>query len=532
MKFLKIGLTVVLVSFLSACQQISFIDPNNPEEHLKQIEESQEEMGSEIRDYLGVSYSQSMTTLNPNRAMSEQDFHNLQLIGEGLYRKQADGSIKKGVLDSVKKDQQTYLFKISDQAVWADQKAVRAEDFVLSWQQLVDPSQQNFFGHILNGKIKNAREIQNGELPASELAVEAVDDKVLKVTLADDLSLDQIEELFSLPSLFPLPSHHIEEIESYGEKSSDVLSNGPYSISNWQEGWEVWHLKKNYEYWNEEAYPTAHLVGYSFNQNDLAMANLKNQLVDIADHEASNEGEISKSYYLLANQYSQVLDLETPLADDRLRQAIFSAIQPALISQALPVENQAVESAGQSFSREELNQILQTYLEEQDMQAMELEIVIDLHENSKRIAESIQEQLHQQFDGLSINIRPLQAHDLKERLLDQNFSLAILSRSTENDSIQSQFLSAFQSESPSNFLAYNNPAFDQIIQSPSAEKQQAKELLIEDHVILPLLTIHRTYAFGPAVENPENFSSSIFYDFQGLIFQSGEWTRPTTEEED
>src|SRR5258708_34773997 len=62
----------------------------------------------------------------------------------------------------VSADGLTYTFHLRDWK-WSDGKGVvTAQDFVYSYERLVDPAQASAYGGYLNGIVQNAQEIQDG----------------------------------------------------------------------------------------------------------------------------------------------------------------------------------------------------------------------------------------------------------------------------------------------------------------------------------------------------------------------------------
>jgi len=75
----------------------------------------------------------------------------------------------------------TWTFTLR-QALWSDGKPVTAQDFVFSWQRLLDPRTAAPYGYFLY-IVKNAEPINAGKLPAAELGARALDDHTLEVRL-------------------------------------------------------------------------------------------------------------------------------------------------------------------------------------------------------------------------------------------------------------------------------------------------------------------------------------------------------------
>ena len=130
----------------------------------------------------------------------------------------------------VSDDGLVYTFKIRDDAKWSDGEPVKAQDWVYSWQRLVDPNTASDYGYFLDGIVVNAAEIQAGEKDPSELAIKAVDDSTLEITLCQDTPY--FLELCAFASLMPLR----EDVVSAGDDwttPEKIVCNGPYKLSEW-----------------------------------------------------------------------------------------------------------------------------------------------------------------------------------------------------------------------------------------------------------------------------------------------------------
>ena len=122
-----------------------------------------------------------------------------------------------------------YTFTLRDDIYWSDGEPVTANDFVYSWQRLVDPATEAGYGYFLDGIVLNASEIQEGEKDKSELGVRAVGDKTFEVTL--EAPCAYFLEMCASAQLVPLRRDVVE-----GEDWTDpanIVVNGAYRITEW-----------------------------------------------------------------------------------------------------------------------------------------------------------------------------------------------------------------------------------------------------------------------------------------------------------
>jgi oligopeptide transport system substrate-binding protein len=131
----------------------------------------------------------------------------------------------------VSEDGLVYTFKIRDDAVWSDGEPVKAQDWVYSWQRLVNPDTASEYGYFLDGIVVNAEEIfEEGSKDPSELGIKALDDKTLEITLCQDTPY--FLEMCAFASLMPLREDIVEGNDEWTTPES-MVCNGPYKLSEW-----------------------------------------------------------------------------------------------------------------------------------------------------------------------------------------------------------------------------------------------------------------------------------------------------------
>ena len=130
----------------------------------------------------------------------------------------------------VSEDGLVYTFKIRSDAKWSDGEPVKAQDWVYSWQRIVNPDTASDYGYFLDGVVVNAAEIQAGEKEPSELGIKALDDSTLEITLCQDTPY--FPEMCAFASLMPLREDVVEGNDNWTDPENIVV-NGPYIISEW-----------------------------------------------------------------------------------------------------------------------------------------------------------------------------------------------------------------------------------------------------------------------------------------------------------
>ena len=124
-------------------------------------------------------------TLDPAKAVGLPEIQVIRDLFEGLVNQNEKGEVIPGVAKSWQSsDNRIWTFTLRDDARWSDGTPVTAQDFVYSWQRLVNPQTTSpFAGFAALAGISNAKAITDGKMAVDKLGVSAVDAKTLRVQL-------------------------------------------------------------------------------------------------------------------------------------------------------------------------------------------------------------------------------------------------------------------------------------------------------------------------------------------------------------
>ena len=122
-----------------------------------------------------------------------------------------------------------------------------AADFEYSYQRLADPKSGASVQSV--DVFKNAAAVRKGEKEVSELGVKALDDKTLEVTL--EYPAPYLPKLLSGSRYMPVSKAvHSAKADKYGTSADNVVTNGPFTIQDWNGTNLEWKLVKNDNYWD------------------------------------------------------------------------------------------------------------------------------------------------------------------------------------------------------------------------------------------------------------------------------------------
>ncbi|HJQ28093.1 MAG TPA: ABC transporter substrate-binding protein, partial [Rubrobacter sp.] len=108
-------------------------------------------------------------------------------VMSGLYRLDEDARPVPDMAESVdiSEDQLTYTFKLRDGIKWSNGDPVTADDFKYAWLRALDPKTAGQYAYIITTFVKGAAAYNEGKGSESDVAIDVLDDRTLKVQLED-----------------------------------------------------------------------------------------------------------------------------------------------------------------------------------------------------------------------------------------------------------------------------------------------------------------------------------------------------------
>ncbi len=299
---------------------------------------------------LRTCFKAEPATIDP-RKNSEVMGSRLQLmIYEGLTRLLPEGKIEWALAKSadISQDGLVYIFHLRD-ARWSDGKPITAHDFEYSWRKVVTPS---FAApsSILFSPIDQASQAIRGEVPPEALAVEALDEKTLRVRLAHPAPY--FLSLVSFCPFFPIPQHIEREDPLWMHKNPDQLvTSGPYRLVRWARN-EQLDLNKSSTYYDQRHVALDGIQISIIPDERTAVRMYENGELDwidsIATPLALDDMEQLKrrsdwSTRPIGGTYFCAFNLDSPLFSNRTLRHAFSAAldRAALVEHASPLNEEA-----------------------------------------------------------------------------------------------------------------------------------------------------------------------------------------------
>lgn len=231
----------------------------------------------------------------------------------------------------VSEDGLTYTATLRDGLKWSDGSALTAEDFVYTWQRMVDPKTASEYSYLaVESHLENADKINSGELfDLNQLGVKADGNKVI-FTLTSPCP--QFKYYLAFSNFMPQKKAFVEkEDDKYATTSKDQIYSGPYTVKGWNGSDGTFKLVKNKYYWDAKNVKTAKVNLQAIKKADTAVQMYKNGELDTANISATssiykaNKGNKdavpvpeARMTYIVYNETGSVV----PLANEKIRQAL------------------------------------------------------------------------------------------------------------------------------------------------------------------------------------------------------------------
>ncbi|WP_297277103.1 peptide ABC transporter substrate-binding protein [uncultured Brachyspira sp.] len=485
-------------------------------------------------------------TIDPSINVTSDAVFYLIHTFEGLVEKDFNGKLSPAVAESweISEDGLTYTFKLRTNAKWTDGKPVTANDFVYSWQRVVDPATGSQYGYQ-HEPVKNAKAITAGDMPKESLGVKAIDDYTLEVTL--EAPTAYFLELLSFPTFYPLRK---DIIDKYGDKwtlkADTYIGNGAFKLVERNRD-ESLVMEKNTNYWNIENIVPDKLTFVLMENETGSVAGVKSGNLHFArsfprqDIKALQEDGLIvikpriSSYYYCLNLTNDILK------DVRVRRALSLAIDRNYIVEQVTMggekpagalvpygisdyEGDFRENAGEYIdvskegyakNVEEAKRLMAEagYPNGEGFPVMEFKADPGIH---VKIFEAVQ-QMWKENLGIDVTLTQEEWAVFLQTRYDRNITMA---RGGWNGDFDDpvNFMTLCVSYSPNNYSVYSNKAYDDMINEVMLSGDQkfrmetmhkAEEMLMKEEAIIPIY-----YYTEPLLVSPK--LKDIYYDSLGL----------------
>ncbi len=181
----------------------------------------------------------------------------------------------------------TYTYTLKDGLKWSDGKALSAKDFEFAWKRAASTELGADYGYMF--EVVKGYGTDNKD----DLAVKAVDDKTLEVTLNNAVAY--WNELLAFPTYFPVREDVVAN-EKWATDPSTYVCNGAYTISAWEHD-SVITMTKNENYYGAADVSMNEIKFYLSDDANNMLTNYKNGDWLLIDDVPTNEIASLKTDY-------------------------------------------------------------------------------------------------------------------------------------------------------------------------------------------------------------------------------------------
>ncbi|WP_337027348.1 peptide ABC transporter substrate-binding protein [Pantoea eucalypti] len=484
-------------------------------------------------------------SLDPLKAVGLPEIQVIRDLFEGLTNQDAQGKIVPGVAQSwSSSDNKTWVFTLRNNARWSNGEPVTAQDFVYSWQRLVDPKNSSgsagFAG--LSG-IENAAAITKGEMTPDKLGVTAQSKTQLKVTL--DRPVPWFPALVANVALFPVPQKVIAQQGDSWTAPGKLVGNGAYQLSERVVNEKI-VLTRNPHYWDDAHSVLTKVTFVPINEESSATKRYRANDIDITESFPKNMYALLKKTLpgevytpdQLGTYYYAFNTQKGPTADVRVRKALSWSIDRNVIADKVLGTG---EKPAWHFTPDVTAGFkpLPTFMQQHDQNALnaqaksllaaagygpgkplKLKLLYNTSESHQKIAIAVASMWKKNL-GVDVTLENQEWKTYIDSRNSGNFD--VIRASWVGDYNEpSTFLNLLTSGNSSNIVRFNNADYDAVVAKASRETSEqarnsdynrAEQILAEQAPIAPIYQytngrLIKPWVKGYPITNPEDVAYS------------------------
>ena len=441
-------------------------------------------------------------------------------LGEGLAGYAAGGELLLAAAERMEMsgDGLTYTFWLRPDGKWSNGESVTADDFVYSFRRLVNPATAAFYAQQSLGDVVNAAAIIAGKKTVSSLAVVALDDRQLQISL--NKPVPYFLRLLTHPSTFPV---HRGSVELHGDQHArpgNLVTNGAYRLHAWEVGSYI-ELRRNEHYRNNEQTAIERVRHHITPEDMVELNRYRAGELDItatvpsevfAQMQKERPDELRVSPYLAVYYYGFNMT-RPPFRDNpKLRQALSMAIDRETLTEKIigrgevpaygwvppGIENYEPRQFHYAkLSRAERHAKARQLFREAGFgegKPLSIELRYNTSDAHKRIASAVQF-MWQDVLGVQTTLINEEFQVLLEHIRAREITEVFLSAWTGDYDDAHTFLSVMESDDPSNMTGFDNDEYDSLMDRAATQTdprvrqaylEEAETLLLAEHPVIPL----------------------------------------------
>ena len=434
----------------------------------------------------------------------------------------------------------TYTFKIRDDAKWSDGQAVVAGDFEYALRRLCDPATVADYSYLVDGIIVGATEVLLGNAAPETLAVKAVDNSTLEITIAT--VCPYFTELLAFPALFPVRQ---DIIEAHGDQwtfePATYVTNGPYKMTEWVHNGYIKMVKNEFHYDYANLGPNSIRFDLMDDENAMLTAFRSGEL-DFIENMPIDEipaliaaGDLHIVPYI-GTYYVSFQVQKAPFNDPRVREALTLAIDRTYITDSVTRAGQvpadgfvpsgindadvmgpdfrangggwfSIDPADYEANCERARQLLAEAGFPNGEGFPTVEYLYNTNADHAAVAQAIQADWAEVL-GINVNLNNQDWNVFLQTRKDGDYQIARNGWIADfNDPIS--FLDMWITGGGNNDAQYANPDYDELIFAAKTEsdpfkrmaiQHQAEKIIADEFLLSPIYFYTQKYMLNPAIE--------------------------------
>lgn len=429
----------------------------------------------------------------------------------GLLADDAKGNIMPGVAEKwvVSDDGLLYTFYLRKDVKWSDGIAITAHDFVYSFRRTTVDLKSSI------SPMRNGKALSRGFLEGAEnLGVRAVDDYTLQVFL-DSPDPFFIERMRGRAA-YPVPKHVIEKHGEDWTKAGNMISNGPYKLSEWHP-YNYVKVVKNDFFFDAANVKLKEVYYYPIRSRIESFEKFKEGKLDLV-----REFPLDKYQWLQKNMpketrvasslgiYYYAMNLRLPkFQDKRVRKALAMLVNREYLTENIAVAGEipaySFVTPLDSYKTAQFDFISMTQKERlaeakkllqeagySNAKPLTFKLRHNTSEDHKKVAKAVAKMW--QDVGIKVEISDMPTSQHYAEIRKGNFEV-VRAGWVVNFPDAGNFLRNFLSNSSNNYGGYNSPKYQQRMRQVAEEikpevrakiMQEAEQIMLDDYATIPL----------------------------------------------
>jgi oligopeptide transport system substrate-binding protein len=458
-------------------------------------------------------------SLDPHQASGTWENNIIGDMFVGLFTVNAAGEPVPGMAKdwTTSEDGLTWTFTLRD-ASWSDGVPVTADDFVFSFQRIMNPDTLAQYASLLFA-IKNAEEVNNGEMAVTDLGVRAINAHELEIKL--DYPAPYLPGLLSHYTAMPVPAHIVREKGAAWIKPENIEVNGAYKLTEWRTNDYV-HSIKNPLFFDAENVCLDEVYYYPTVDNNSAERQVREGRLDLnTDFPGQKLEFLNKQlpgyvrvHPYLGTTYFSLNTRKAPFNDKRVRNALGMALDRDFMTAEILKSGQIpayslvppgvanypkgpqVKWAGLTLEkrRENAKNLLMEAGFGPD-NPLEFEYVYRNTRDNPRVAPAVQADWNDIAPWVHVTISGTETQILYANLRAGEFEVSDGGWIADYNDAQNFLYLMETKTNQMNYSKYSNPVYDDLVDRSNREldvekraalMRQAEQIMLDDMPVIPM----------------------------------------------